>query len=177
MEGSERLAQCSPCVEYIRAHSTFRNFEHRRNFGMSVPLGIEQYYREPLTLGQTGQRIRQATIEQRAISFFLGRRSRRQRAGGNILRITYLPFAPEIRRRVQYDTHKPGREGAGCVITTNVTPRQKESLLRRIVSVFGILQNGSRETARRGGVPVYQLSESVAVARGSLLREVDVAHD
>ena len=57
-----------------------------------------------------------------------------------------------------------------------MTPPEQKAFLRGVVGVFRILEYGSREAARRGGVPVYQLPVSVTVALSSQLGEVGVAH-
>lgn len=88
-----------------------------------------------------------------------------------------LSLPAKIGCRVDHDTHEPGRERAPGIVAADVAPGQQETFLGGIISILCVLQNGSRETARRGGVPVYQLSESFAVALCCLLGEIGVAHD
>ncbi len=77
---------------------------------------------------------------------------------------------------IHHDTKDPGSELPSRVIAMDVLPRREKAILCGVISVFGVVEDGSRHPPRRRAVSADQLTKRLTVAPLGRNRQVGVGY-
>ena len=132
---------------------------------MRVAFDVEQHQRRPIPRRQLSQGRLQAFPQDNPLRFGVGERIVVRDLFVQTARHPHPTPAAAVDRRIRHDPHQPRPEPAGAVELVELHEREEQRILRRVVRVIDVAEDGAGDAAQRPHIRSHELSQCFVIAR------------